>query len=71
MIYVHISCQHHFYIAANVQTCISPVSRTGKKRVICASRPHRSTGSTVDTWMSQGDLDSVTSYVPSLSSVRE
>ncbi|CAC5379406.1 unnamed protein product [Mytilus coruscus] len=49
--------------------CLSPETRMNKKRVIHSSPRHLSTGSTVGTFLPQDDIAST--YVPSLSSIRE
>ncbi|KAL3855647.1 hypothetical protein ACJMK2_014854 [Sinanodonta woodiana] len=46
-------------------TCVHPISRTNKPRVIVPSVPHISTGSTVDTFLNQRCVSSVSSFQPS------
>ncbi|XP_076102340.1 uncharacterized protein LOC143071723 isoform X1 [Mytilus galloprovincialis] len=50
-------------------TCVSPESRKNKTKVVYASDPHISTGSTVATFLSQSEVAST--YLPSLASIPE
>lgn len=55
--------------STGIHTCVSPQSRTGKKKVVYPSERHISTGSTVATFLTQSDVES--SYAPSLPSIPE
>ncbi|KAL3855308.1 hypothetical protein ACJMK2_014524 [Sinanodonta woodiana] len=51
--------------------CIHPKSRQNKPKVIIPSEEHRSTGSTVNTFLDQGDLISLSSFQPSEDDIDE
>ena len=58
------------FIILGIHTCVDLQSRQGKKKVVYPSELHFSTGSTIGTFLSQGDDDAST-YVPSLPSIPE
>ncbi|KAK3591667.1 hypothetical protein CHS0354_040581 [Potamilus streckersoni] len=51
--------------------CIHPMSRQNKPKVIIPSEEHMSTGSTVNTFLDQGDLCSLSSFQPSEDDIDE
>ncbi|KAL3888722.1 hypothetical protein ACJMK2_001085 [Sinanodonta woodiana] len=54
---------------AQINFCVHPLST--EKRVLHPSQQHVSTGSTVDTFLDQDDLESFCQYEPSLASITE